>query len=351
MGDESLAPYTYMGRPYTGDDSSSSAFSDCNSDQSGEFSSASAQHRRLFLASISENSSDDLISQLVADLESCSIDSQRQAALELRLLAKNKTENRLKIARAGAVKPLISLIQSSDVQLQEYGVTAILNISICSETKDLIVAAGAIKPLVRALRSGTPTAKENAAIALLRLSEVEENKIVIGRAGAIPPLVDLLENGGVRGKKDAATAIFSLCSVKENKIKAIQAGIMKPLVELMADFESGMVDKAAYVVSQLVSVPEGKSGLVDEGGIPVLVEIVEVGSQRQREISVLILLQVCEESATYRSMVTREGAIPPLVALTQSGTTRAKQKAEALLNLLRQPRSGNGATRSSDLSS
>lgn len=221
MGEEAPVLYTYMGRPYTGDDSSSSAFSDCNSDRSGEFSSTSAQNRRLFLASVSENSSDDLIRQLVADLDSCSIDSQRHAALELRLLAKNKTENRLKIARAGAVKPLISLIQSSDLQLQEYGVTAILNISICSETKDLIVAAGAIKPLVRALRSGTSTAKENAAIALLRLAEIVENKTLIGRAGAIPPLVDLLENGGVRGKKDASTAIFSLCEAKENKMKAI----------------------------------------------------------------------------------------------------------------------------------
>lgn len=100
---------------------------------------------------------------------------------------------------------------------------------------------------------------------------------------------------------------------------------MKLLVELMADFESGMVDKAAYVVNQLVSVPEGKSILVDEGGIPVLVEVVEVGSQRQREIFVLILLQVCEESAAYRSLVTREGAIPPWL-LSRSPARRARSR-------------------------
>ncbi|KAJ6724867.1 U BOX DOMAIN-CONTAINING [Salix viminalis] len=130
--------------------------------------------------------------------------------MEIRLLAKNRPENRLKIAKTGAVKPLISLISSSDSQLQEYGVTAIFNLSLCDENKGLIASSGAIKPLPRALKTGTSMAKENAACALLRLSQLEENKVAIGLSGVIPLL--------------------------ENKIKAVQAGIMKPLVELVADF-------------------------------------------------------------------------------------------------------------------
>ncbi|KAI4316619.1 hypothetical protein L6164_024583 [Bauhinia variegata] len=352
MGTESPANYAYMGRNFSDlsiNDSSSSAFSDCNSDRSGEFPTASSQSRRLLLACASENS-DDLIRQLVSDLESCSIDEQKQAAMEIRLLAKNKPENRLKIAKAGAVKPLISLISSPDLQLQENGVTAILNLSLCDENKQLIASSGAIKPLVRALKTGNSTTKENAACALLRLSQMEENKITIGRSGAIPLLVNLLENSSLRGKKDASTALYSLCSVKENKIRAVRAGIMKPLAELMADFGSSMVDKSAYVLSLLVSIPEARTSLVDEGGIPVLVEIIEVGSQRQKEIAVVVLLQICEDSVAYRNMVAREGAIPPLIALSQSGTNRAKLKAEALIELLRQPRSGDAAARTSEVS-
>ncbi|KAJ6337761.1 hypothetical protein OIU76_007444 [Salix suchowensis] len=153
-----------------------------------------------------------------------------------------------------------------------------------------------------------------------------------------------------RGKKDSAAALYSLCSIKENKIRAVQAGIMKPLVELMADFGSNMVDKSAFVLSMLVTVPEAKTAVVEEEGIPVLVEIVEVGSQRQKEIAVSILLQICEDNILHCSMVAREGAIPPLVALSQSGTNRAKQKAEALIELLRQLRSGNAAAKAPDVS-
>lgn len=177
MGTES---YTYMGRSFNefsiNDDSTSSAFSDCNSDRSGEFATTSSTSRRLFLACASENS-DDLIRQLVSDLHSDSIEEQKQAAMEIRLLAKNKPENRIKIAKAGAIKPLISLVTSQDLQLQEYGVTAILNLSLCDENKELIASSGAIKPLVRALNSGTSTAKENAACALLRLSQVDSRYI------------------------------------------------------------------------------------------------------------------------------------------------------------------------------
>ncbi|XP_054799118.1 U-box domain-containing protein 4-like [Prosopis cineraria] len=345
MGTESPVNFTYMGRSVSEssiDDHSSSAFSDCNSDRSGEFPTASSQSRNLLIACASDNS-DDFIARLVNDLQSSSIEDQKQAAMEIRLLAKNKPENRLKIAEAGAIKPLISLMSSPDLQLQEYGVTTILNLSLCDENKELIVSSGAIKPLVRALNTGTSTAKENAACALLRLSHVEQNKVVIGRSGAIPLLVKLLESGSFRGKKDASTALYSLCSVKDNKIRAVQAGIMKPLVELMADFGSNMVDKSAYVLSVLVSVLEARAALVEEGGIPVLVEILEVGSQRQKQISAVILSQICEDNAAYRTMVAREGAIPPLVALSQSGAGSSKHKAETLIELLRQPRPGNAA--------
>ncbi|KAG4389219.1 hypothetical protein AAZX31_06G042600 [Glycine max] len=296
-----------------------SAFSDCNSDRSAEFPTPSSEN------------SDELIRQLVLKLVSCSIEEQKQATMEIRLLAKNKQENRPKIAKAGAIQPLISLLPSSDLQLQEYVVTAILNLSLCDENKELIASHGAVKALVAPLERGTATAKENAACALVRLSHNrEEEKVAIGRAGAIPHLVKLLEGGGLRGKKDAATALYALCSAKENKVRAVRAGIMRGLVELMADLGSSMVDKAVYVVSVVVGVAEARAALVEEGGIPVLVEIVEVGTQRQKDIAAGVLLQICEESVVYRTMVSREGAIPPLVALSQSNSNRAKQKVTLL---------------------
>ncbi|KAI4340837.1 hypothetical protein MLD38_025638 [Melastoma candidum] len=196
-------------------------FSDCNSDRSESFSSPHNTH--LLLVSCG---SDDLIHSVISDLDSSRpldpsrpLDLRRRAAFELRLLTKNKPDICSRIDRADAIKPLVSLISSSDPQLQEYCVTAILNIALCDDNKGLIVSSGAIGPLMRALRSGKATARENAACALLWLSQVEENKTAISRGGEILPLVELLEMGISRGKKDAATALYSLCSIKENKVR------------------------------------------------------------------------------------------------------------------------------------
>ncbi|KAK9270797.1 hypothetical protein L1049_026382 [Liquidambar formosana] len=182
--------YTYMGRNI-GDlsinNDHSAAFSECNSDRSGEFTTAGSDSRRLLISCATENS-DDLVRQLVANLESCSIDEQKQAAMEIRLLAKNKPENRLKIARAGAIKPLISLIASSDPQLQENGVTAILNLSLCDENKGTHSVVGS-----------NQTARQ---------SSEERNANGEGERGlcSAPPLAGRGEQGGDRTVRSDSTA-------------------------------------------------------------------------------------------------------------------------------------------------
>ncbi|KAG6490616.1 hypothetical protein ZIOFF_051924 [Zingiber officinale] len=334
---ESPSAFRYMGRSYSDGGESSGAFSECNSDCSGEIlysgsptSSSSASSgglQRILLAGAADYS-EEMVRGLISDLESPSapVESQRRSAMELRLLAKHSPENRLRIAAAGAVGPLVALLSHPDPLLQEHGVTAILNLSLCDENKAPIAAAGAIRPLVRALCTGTATARENAACALLRLAQLDELRVAIGRSGAIPPLVSLLESGGPRAKKDAATALFALLSSRDNKIRAVEAGIVRPLLDLMADPDSGMVDKAAYVLHAVVEIPEGRAAAVEEYGVPVLVEMVETGTPRQKEIAARSLLEICKGSAIHRKMAVNEGAIPPLVALSQFGTKKAKEK-------------------------
>ncbi|KAG2576220.1 hypothetical protein PVAP13_6NG014617 [Panicum virgatum] len=238
------------------------------------------------------------VRKLIEDLRSDSVDVQRSAASELRLLAKHNMENRIVIANCGAVN----------------------------------------------LLTGNPEAKENSAATLFSLSVIEENKVRIGRSGAIKPLVDLLGNGTPRGKKDASTALFNLSILHENKGRIVQADAVKHLVELM-DPAAGMVDKAVAVLANLATIPEGRTAIGQARGIPALVEVVELGSARGKENAAAALLQLCTNSNRFCSIVLQEGAVPPLVALSQSGTPRAREKAQALLSYFRSQRHGNSARR------
>ncbi|KAJ7952792.1 RING-type E3 ubiquitin transferase [Quillaja saponaria] len=280
------------------------------------------------------------VRKLVEDLNHSSLDTQREATAELRLLAKHNMDNRIVIANCGAITLLVNLLRSTDTKIQENAVTALLNLSINDNNKAAIANVDAIEPLIHVLETGSPEAKENSAATLFSLSVIEENKIRIGRSGAIRPLVDLLGNGTPRGKKDAATALFNLSIFHENKSRIVHAGAVKYLVELM-DPAAGMVDKAVAVLANLATIPEGRTAIGQEGGIPVLVEVVELGSARGKENAAAALLHLCTNSSRFCSMVLQEGAVPPLVALSQSGTPRAKEKAQVLLSYFRNQRHGN----------
>jgi Armadillo/beta-catenin-like repeat len=255
-------------------------------------------------------------------------EEKRKATAQIRLLAKHRSDLRELIGASGAIPVLVPLLKSTDPATQEGAVTALLNLSLEENNKAAITAAGAIKPFVYALRTGTGVAKQNAACALLSLSMIEDNRATIGACGAVPPLVSLLVHGSTRGKKDALTTLYKLCSIKRNKERAVDAGAVGPLVRLVT--EGGLSEKAMVVLRSLAGVLEGKGAIVEEGGIQALVEAIEDGPEKGKEFAVAVLLQLCADNVLNRSLLVREGAIPPLVALSQTGSARAKQKVPLL---------------------
>ncbi|XVE87043.1 hypothetical protein DITRI_Ditri18aG0084200 [Diplodiscus trichospermus] len=274
------------------------------------------------------------VKNLVEDLKSTSVDTQREATAHLRLLAKHNMDNRVIIANCVAISLLVNLLQSPDTKTRGNAVTALLNLSINDNKKTAIANANAIESLIHVLEKGSPEAKENSAATFISLSVIVDNKVKIGRSGAIKPLVDLLGHGTPRGKKDAATALFYLSIIHENKARIMQAGAVRHLVESM-DPAAGMVEKAVAVLANLATIPEGRTAIGQEGGIPMLVEVVELDSARGKENAAAALLQLCTNSNRFCCVVLQEGAVPPLVALSQSGTPRAKRKAQALLSYFR----------------
>ncbi|CAI9780067.1 unnamed protein product [Fraxinus pennsylvanica] len=274
------------------------------------------------------------IDALLQKLANGTIEQQRAAAGELRLLAKRNADNRVCIAEAGAIPLLVELLSSSDPRTQEHAVTALLNLSINEANKGTIVNAGAIPDIVDVLKNGSMEARENAAATLFSLSVLDENKVAIGAAGAIPPLIDLLCQGTPRGKKDAATAIFNLLIYQGNKVRAVRARIVPPLMRLLKDPGGGMVDEALAILAILASHPEGKVAIGQAEPITILIEAIKTGSPHNRENASAILWSLCTGDSQYLKLASELGAEEALKELSESGTDRAKRKAGDVLKLL-----------------
>ncbi|WCJ19926.1 U-box domain-containing protein 1 [Euphorbia peplus] len=276
---------------------------------------------------------------LVGKLAMGSPDIQRQAAYELRLLAKTGMDNRRIISEAGAIPFLVTLLSSNDPRIQENAVTCLLNLSIFDNNKILIMAAGASDSIVKVLESGkTMEARENAAATIYSLSMMNDFKVIIGaRPGAIPALVRLLREGTQAGKRDAASALFNLAVYSANKASVVDSGAVPLLIGVLMDDKAGITDDALAVLSLLLGCAEGleeirKSRVL----VPLLIDLVRFGSAKGKENSVTLLLGLCKDGGeeVARRLLINPRSIPSLQSLSSDGSLKARRKADALLRLL-----------------
>ncbi|OIW02731.1 hypothetical protein TanjilG_29507 [Lupinus angustifolius] len=276
---------------------------------------------------------------LVGKLATGSADIQRQAAYELRLLAKTGMDNRRIIAEVGAIPFLVTLLGSQDPRTQEYAITALFNLSIFDNNKVLIMAAGAVDKIVQVLESGkTMEARENAAATIFSLSMVDDFKLQIGaRPRAIPALVGLLREGTTIGKRDAATALFNLAIYNPNKVSIVNSGAITILVELLMDDKAGITDDSLAVLSLLLSYSRGLDEIKNSKSlVPLLIDLLRFGSVKGKENSITLLLGLCKEEGELvaRHLLANPRSIPSLQSLAADGSLRARRKADALLRLL-----------------
>lgn len=276
---------------------------------------------------------------LVGKLATGSLEIQRQAAYELRLLAKTGMDNRRLIAEAGAIPFLVTLLSSHDSRIQENAVTALLNLSIFDNNKFLIVAAGSVENIVDVLEAGkTMEARENAAAAIFSLSMIDECKVSIGaHPRAIGALAGLLRDGTTAGKRDAATALSNLAVYNANRASIVNAGVVPLLIELLVDDKAGITDDALSLLALLLGCREGmdetrKSRVL----VPLLIDLLRFGSQKGKENAITLLLGLCKDGGEEVAgrLLMNPRSIPSLRSLASDGSLKARRKADALLRLL-----------------
>ena len=129
------------------------------------------------------------------------VEVQRQAAYELRLMAKEGMDNRICVAAAGAIPVFVKLMASStDKATQENMVTTLLNLSLNERNKEEITAVeGVVDGLVRVLRDSrgaSDATRKNVATTLFSLTTSKGNREAIGsKKGAIDGHLELMRMG------------------------------------------------------------------------------------------------------------------------------------------------------------
>lgn len=281
----------------------------------------------------------DRLNSLLGKL-SLSVSDQKEAAKELRLLTKRMPSFRSLFVESRDVIPqLLSPLSNgkanSHPDLYEDLITTVLNLSIHDDNKKVFAEdPTVISLLIDALKSGTIQTRSNAAAAIFTLSALDSNKHIIGKSGAIKYLLDLLDEGNPLAMKDAASAIFNLCLVHENKGRTVKEGAVEVILKKIMD--NILVDELLAILALLSSHPKAVEEMGDHGAVPFLLSIIrESTSERSKENCVAILHTICYSDRTkWKEIREDEKANGTLSKLAQCGTSRAKRKANGILERL-----------------
>ncbi|RDX64053.1 U-box domain-containing protein 3 [Mucuna pruriens] len=283
------------------------------------------------------------IIELSEKLTNGNLGAKIEAAREIRKMVRkssSSSKTRAKLAAAGVIEPLVSMLSSSNIDARQSSLLALLNLAVRNErNKVKIVIDGAMAPLVELLKMQNSGIRELATAAILTLSAAAPNKAIIVASGAAPLLVQILKSGSVQGKVDAVTALHNLSTSIDNSTELLDASAVFPLINLLKECKkySKFAEKATALLEILSNSEEGRTAItIADGGILTLVETVEDGSLVSTEHAVGTLLSLCLSCRDkYRELILKEGAIPGLLRLTVEGTAEAQDRARMLLDLLR----------------
>ncbi|KAL2941208.1 U-box domain-containing protein 9 [Bienertia sinuspersici] len=279
---------------------------------------------------------------------SSTLSEQKEAAKEIRALTRRLPSFRSFFGESSnALKQLLTPLRTAksfedNPDLQEDLITTILNLSIHDNNKKLIAEYPAVIPLlIESLKCGTTETRTNAAAALFTLSALDENKLLIGELGALKPLINLLEVGHESTLKDVASAIFNLCKKRENRGIAVREGAIK--VILLKIKERVHVSEMLAILALLSTHHTAIDELEDLDSVGCLLSIIrESTCEPDRENSIVILHDICGYSRfALKEVRDDEKENGTLSKLSENGTSRAKRKANSILDRLRSSRRSN----------
>lgn len=286
------------------------------------------------------NSDRGRLSSLLEKLSSSTLSDKKAAAKEIRQITKRSPSFRAHFgevtnAVSYIIEPFSSGLADMDPELQENLITTILNLSIHDINKKLFAENPPVIPLlIQALKLGNIEARSNAAAALFTLSALDSNKYIIGELGALKPLIELLEEGHPPAMKDAASAIFSLCIVLENKSRAVSDGAVGVIMKKIVDHL--LLDELLAILAMLASHHKAIEEMAALGAVPFLLRIIrENTNERNKENCIAILYTMCfSDRAKLKAIKKEEDAYGTISQLAESGNSRAKRKANGLLDRL-----------------
>jgi hypothetical protein len=160
-----------------------------------------------------------------------------------------------------------------------------------------------------------------------------------------PPLFTMLASEDTEGLELSLRILCELSCDADIRSSLVSMGLISKLVPIFS--EGSFVECCLEILRNLCDMEEAAVRITRTNRcLASVAEYLDIGSPKEREHAVVILLAVCSRSIEDCLLVMKEGVIPALVDLSVNGTEEAKSCSTKLLHLLRDMRRSDQFTNS-----
>ncbi|KAG7991538.1 hypothetical protein I3843_02G081900 [Carya illinoinensis] len=225
-------------------------------------------------------------------LSSCCSESQREAALLLGQFAATDSDCKkivqVHIVQRGAVRPLIEMLQSSDVQLREMSAFALGRLAQDMHNQAGIAHSGGLVPLLKLLDSKNGSLQHNAAFALYGLADNEDNVSDFIRVGGVQKLQD--GEFIVQATKDCVAKTLKRLEEK------IHGRVLNYLLYLMRGAEKAVQRRVSLALAHLCSPDALRTIFIDNNGLELLLGLLGSSSLKQQLDGAMALYKLANKA-------------------------------------------------------
>lgn len=179
----------------------------------------------------------------------------------------------------GAVRPLITMLGSEDLQLKEMAAFALGRLAQNADNQAGICQGGGLKPLLALLESRNGSLQHNAAFALYGLADNEDNVAEIIKEGGVQRLMDGVLI--VQASKDCVTKTLKRLEDK------VAARTLQYLLYLLRQGDRGVDNevprRVAVSLAHLCKEGDMKLVFLERGGLTILLDMLSMTRSNHRD--------------------------------------------------------------------
>ncbi|GMM38350.1 protein anchor [Saccharomycopsis crataegensis] len=259
--------------------------------------------------------SDGPLNALSILVYSDNLDLQRSAALAFAEI----TEKDVKPVGRDVFLPILSLLKSTDSEVQRAACAALGNLAVNNDNKVLIVEMGGLQPLIKQMESVNTEVQCNAVGCITNLATQDDNKAKIAKSGALGPLTRLAKNRDLRVQRNATGALLNMTHSFENRQELVNAGAVPVLVGLLSSVDPDVQYYCTTALSNIAVDEINRKRLIQTEPKLVSQLVVSMNSQSPRiQCQATLALRNLASDPAYQLEIVRNGGLAHLVQLLKS---------------------------------